>query len=52
VSNYPTRGYLEVKRVGSEDDANELLRQGWDLFAVVGGGGEHIHYILTTRAAQ
>ena len=52
VSTYETRRYLEVKRVGNEEAANELLRQGWTLFAVVGGGGEHIHYVLTRRAVQ
>lgn len=43
-------GHLEVTRVGSEDDANRLLAEGWDLLSVVSGGGEHIHYILTRRA--
>ncbi len=52
MSTYETRRYLEVKRVGNEEAANELLRQGWTLFAVVGGGGEHIHYVLTRRAVQ
>lgn len=42
-------GYLEVTRVGNEDQANRLLAQGWDLFTVVSGGGEHVHYILTRR---
>jgi hypothetical protein len=45
------QGRLEVKRVTSEEDANRLLAQGWDLFSVVAGTGEHLHYILTRRAA-
>jgi hypothetical protein len=51
VTTYAARGHVEVKRVTSDDAANELLRQGWELFAVVGGGGEHVHYVLTRRAA-
>ena len=43
-------GHQEVRKVASEDDANRLLAQGWSLFAVVSGGGEHVHYILTRRA--
>jgi hypothetical protein len=45
------RGHLECKRVSTEEDANHLLAQGWDLFTVVSGGAEHLHYILTRRAA-
>lgn len=45
------RGHLEVRNVGNEGDANRLLAQGWDLFTVVSGGGEHVHYILTRRAS-
>ena len=44
-------GHLEVRRVGSEEQANRLLAEGWQLFTVVGGGGEPLHYILTRRAA-
>jgi hypothetical protein len=44
------RGQMEVKRVSDEDEANQLLGQGWDLFTVVAGGGEHVHFILTRRA--
>jgi hypothetical protein len=47
---YAARGHLEVTRVTSDDAANELLKQGWELFAVVGGSGEDVHYILTRRA--
>ena len=43
-------GHLEVRSVSDEGEANSLLAQGWDLFTVVAGGGEHIHYILTRRA--
>ena len=52
MSTYASRGHLEIRRVGTEEEANELLRMGWDLFAVVGGGGEHLHYVLTRRKAQ
>jgi hypothetical protein len=48
VSDHP--GHLKVRKVNSEDDANSLLARGWTLFAVVSGGGEHVHYILTRRA--
>jgi hypothetical protein len=48
VSEHP--GHLKVAKVATEDDANTLLAQGWTLFAVVSGGGEHVHYILTRRA--
>ncbi len=52
MSRYPdVRGHLEVKSVSKEAEANVLLAQGWELFTVVAGGGEHIHYILTRRAA-
>jgi hypothetical protein len=44
-------GQLELKRVTNEEDANRLLAQGWELFTVVSGGTEHLHYILTRRAA-
>jgi hypothetical protein len=43
-------GHLELARVTSEEDANRLLAQGWELFTVVSGGGEHLHFILTRRA--
>ncbi len=52
MSSYAAKGHLEIKRVGSEDEANRLLRLGWELFAVVAGGGEHLHYVLTRRKAQ
>jgi hypothetical protein len=45
------RGDLKVKSVSDEGEANHLLAQGWELFTVIAGGGEHIHYILTRRAA-
>jgi hypothetical protein len=45
-------GHLQVRRVTTEQDANRLLAQGWELFAVVSGGGEHLHYILTIRASE
>ena len=48
MSSHP--GYMEVRNVSSEDEANRLLAQGWTLFSVVAGGGEHVHYILTRRA--
>jgi hypothetical protein len=38
---------LEVTSSGSTDETNRLLTEGWALFTVVSGGGEHIHYILT-----
>jgi hypothetical protein len=38
---------VEVTRSGSTEETNRLLSEGWTLFAVVSGGGEHIHYILT-----
>jgi hypothetical protein len=38
---------LEVTNTGSTDEANRLLAEGWALFTVVSGGGEHVHYILT-----
>lgn len=41
----------EVRRVSDEDKANHLLAQGWELFTVVAGGGEHVHYILIRRKA-
>jgi hypothetical protein len=44
------RRHLEVKSVSDESKANHLLAQGWDLFSVVSGGGEHLHYILTRHA--
>ncbi|MGH2786443.1 MAG: hypothetical protein ACRDJV_00860 [Actinomycetota bacterium] len=44
-------GQLEVKRATSEEEANGLLAQGWELFSVVAGSGEHLNYILTRRAA-
>jgi hypothetical protein len=44
-------GHLEVIRVTSEESTNRLLEQGWELFTVVAGGGEHLHFILTRRAA-
>jgi hypothetical protein len=43
-------GHLELTRVTNESDANHLLAQGWELFTVVSGGGEHLHFILTRRA--
>lgn len=43
-------GHLEVARVTTEEEANRLLAQGWELFTVVSGGGEHLHFILTRRA--
>lgn len=45
-----TQGHLEVRRVTNEEEANRLLAQGWELFTVVSGGHEHLHYILTRRA--
>jgi hypothetical protein len=52
MSGYPeARGHLEVKSVSEEGEANHLLAQGWELFTVVAGGGEHLHFILTRRAA-
>jgi hypothetical protein len=52
MSGYPgVRGHQEVKSVSDEGEANDLLAEGWELFSVVAGGGEHIHYILTRRAA-
>jgi hypothetical protein len=48
VSDHP--GYLKVRKVTTDEDANTLLAQGWTLFTVVSGGGEHVHYILTRRA--
>jgi hypothetical protein len=45
------RGHPEVKSVSNEGEANHLLAGGWELFTVVAGGGEHLHYILTRRAA-
>jgi hypothetical protein len=51
VTGYPkARGHLEVTSVSAEEEANRLLAQGWELFSVVAGGGEHLHYILTRRA--
>lgn len=44
------RRHQEVKRVNDEEQANQLLAKGWDLFTVISGGGE-IHYILTRRRA-
>ncbi len=44
-------GHIQVTRVNGEDEANRLLAQGWELFTVVAGSGEHIYYILTRRAA-
>jgi hypothetical protein len=38
---------VEVTNTGSTDEANRLLADGWTLFTVVSGGGEHVHYILT-----
>ena len=43
--------HLQVRSVSNEGEANKLLALGWELFTVVSGGGEHIHYILTRRAA-
>jgi hypothetical protein len=43
-------GHLELARVTTEEEANRLLAQGWELFTVVAGGGEHLHFILTRRA--
>jgi hypothetical protein len=40
---------LEVTKTGSTDEANRLLAEGWTLFTVVSGGGEHVHYILTKQ---
>ena len=52
MSSYPrAKGHLELKSVSNEGEANRLLAEGWELFTVVAGGGEHIHYILTRRAA-
>jgi hypothetical protein len=38
---------VEVTNTGSTDEANRLLAEGWILFTVASGGGEHAHYILT-----
>jgi hypothetical protein len=38
---------LEVANTGNLDETNRLLTEGWTLFTVVSGGGEHVHYILT-----
>jgi hypothetical protein len=48
--NPEVRGHLEVKSVSTEGEANHLLAEGWELFTVVAGGGEHLHFILTRRA--
>lgn len=45
------RRHMEVKTVGDEESANQLLAKGWDLFTVVAGDGENIYYILTRRKA-
>jgi hypothetical protein len=50
IGHPEARGHLQVTRVSDEDDANQLLAQGWELFTVVAGGGKHVHYILTRRA--
>jgi hypothetical protein len=51
MSNFSeVSGHLEVRSVSDEGAANLLLAQGWELFTVVAGGGEHIHFILTRRA--
>ena len=50
-SHSEARGHLEVTKANDEDQANHLLARGWELFSVVPGGGEHVHYILTRRAA-
>jgi hypothetical protein len=44
-------GVVEVTNTGSTDEANRLLAEGWTLFTVVSGGGEHVHYILTRERA-
>jgi hypothetical protein len=44
-------GHLELRRVANEEDANYLLANGWELFTVVSGGNEHLHYILIRRAS-
>ena len=49
--NSEVRGHLEVRSVSDEGEVNQLLAQGWDLFTVVAGGGEHIHYIVTRPVA-
>jgi hypothetical protein len=43
-------GHLELQKVTSVEDANQLLAEGWNLFSVVSGGGEHVHYVFTRRA--
>jgi hypothetical protein len=52
IGHPKVRGHLEVKSVSNEGEANHLLAEGWELFTVVAGGGEHIHYILTRRLDQ
>ena len=43
---------VEVKRVGTEDEANALLREGWELHSVVSKGAHEtlgVHWILVRR---